>query len=339
MSLSTTTAVYSTIGIVAVCIGAMSAAVGVNLIKSSAILEAHKPLCSRRRLVVGTLLTTVFNSTLDAFAYSFVPVSVIAPFGGTCVVISALLARAGAFGPKETLSILQWISVAAVFVSVALVGVFSPRPAPITNATVIFASFDEPAFVAYQVLWGCVSSVAYAAMLLGVIKRTSLNSTAAFGIVAGLSSGITQVIMKALASVSAGATILHGPEHAWDHFPIRNPQLWRAIIQIALAAIVLLHSLNLCIVSTEVSVANAIYQSSLIVSGVAAGCAFWGDLDGTTALRGTMFAIGIVGVVCGAAVLLVTHKTKTRPSCHHDTAHTTTTELCLAEQSQVVLTN
>jgi hypothetical protein len=280
-----------------------------NLLKSSAVVEKSLHCLQRRRFFLGIFLTTVFNTTLDTFAFSFLSVSVIAPFGGLCIVTSAMLAHKGVFGPKETLDRTQWVFLLSIFCGVGLVGGFGPRPPPVTNATAIFEDFDNVGFICYQSVWIIITASAYTGLhVLKMFEKNSLWTTVLFGSSAGMSSGITQCIMKAITSISAGAAIMHGVEHAWVYFPWSNPQFWRAVVELIVAALLLLHGMNTCICSTDVGISTAMYQSALIVGSVLAGCAFWGDLDGMTPLSLSMFMIGLVGVVAGVCLLLTRHK-------------------------------
>lgn len=302
------TTLYGFIGLGAVAVGAISSAVGLNLLKWSAVLERGLPIYKRRRFMAGIFLTTIFNTALDTFAFSFVAVSVIAPFGGLCVVVAAMLAHRGVFGPREVLDRFQWACLAAIFGGVGLVGGFGPRPPPVTNSTIIFEDFGNAGFVWYQVVWGALTLGAYVGLHSKLFGPTSLWATVLFGSSAGMSSGITQCIMKAITSISAGATIVHGASYAWEYFPWTHPQLWRAIAQLVAAALLLLHAMNTCICSTDVGVSTAVYQSSVIVGSIVAGCAFWGDLDDVAPVHLFMFLFGIGCVVAGVFCLLTRHK-------------------------------
>ena len=200
--------VYFYFGLLSVFVGSVFSAVGMNLLKASSKVEKTRPLHRRWRFLLGIFLTTVVNTSLDAYAFAFVPVSVIAPFGGVCVVTSALIAYKGCITERELLDRLQWTCLLAIMGGVSLVGTFGPRPLPVTNATVILEGFEKPSFVVYQAVWGGTNLCAFALRFFRILKVQTLKETLLFGVSAGMSSGVTQCLMKALASMTAGEAIV-----------------------------------------------------------------------------------------------------------------------------------
>ena len=301
------TKVYFYFGLLSVFVGSVFSAVGMNLLKASSKLEKMRRLHHRWRFWLGIFLTSVVNTSLDAYAFAFVPVSVIAPFGGVCVVTSALIAYKGCITERELLDRLQWMCLLAIMGGVCLVGTFGPRPLPVTNATIILEGFEKPSFVVYQAVWGGTNLCAFALRFFRILKVQTLKETLLFGVSAGMSSGVTQCLMKALASMTAGEALVGNSDNVLDNLPYKTLQFWRAILQLALAGALLLYAMNICICSTDVGVSNAVYQSSLIIASIAAGSAFYGDLDDSSSLYLSLFLFGIALVIFGVSLLLTRH--------------------------------
>ena len=152
---------YEALGLLCVLFGSVFSALGLNLIRASGLHEKHRPCHRRSRNIAGLFLVTVVNTSLDSIAFAFVPVSVIAPFGGIAMVVSALIAHSGKLGFREHLDRVQWSALCVVVLCVGVIGGVGPRPPPETNSTVLFAEFDSPPFVAYQVVWGLAVALSY----------------------------------------------------------------------------------------------------------------------------------------------------------------------------------
>jgi len=319
------------LGLLCVFIGSVFSAIGLNLIRASGLRENHRPFYRRPRYLGGLFLVTVVNTSLDSVAFAFVPVSVIAPFGGVAMVVSALIARSGKMGFREYLDWFQWVALGVVVVSVGLIGGLGPKPPPQIDSAVLFAEFDAPPFVAYQVVWGVAVAVSYSVVYSEVVARTSIKTTIVTGLAGGISSGITQTMLKLIASLSAGAAIIDGAASAWANFPWRNAHLWRAFALLIVAAVVLLHNMTMCIASANVGVSTAVFQSILIVSSVFAGSAFYGDLVGIPAWRLAVFVAALVMTVVGVAVLVYRKKEEPQDAmCEEEGAPTVSIQLSTA---------
>ena len=94
------------VGILLACMGACTSGFGMNLMKASSRLEAHRPLHKRYRWILGASLACYVNTSLDIVAFALAPLSLIAPIGGLTIVVSVLVARLGIVdGVKETVSL------------------------------------------------------------------------------------------------------------------------------------------------------------------------------------------------------------------------------------------
>ena len=76
-------------------LGAVSASVGLLLIKSGGQLEADLPWYRRRRWLLGFLMQAGVSALTDTVAYSVCPLSLISPLAGLTIAFSALWAMLG----------------------------------------------------------------------------------------------------------------------------------------------------------------------------------------------------------------------------------------------------
>lgn len=291
------------VGIVLATIGACTSGFGMNMLKASSRLERGRPLWRRYRFILGISLACWVNTALDCVAFALTPLAIIAPIGGVTIVASVLFAHYGCAGEREYVSWAQWVAIATVVGGVAMVDVYGPHPEPVLNSTVVLSHFHDEAFIGYQVLAFSTTAFVYWAMYLGKLGGPTLETTIFTAIASGLCSGMTQTMLKLVATCVADY-LLH------DATPFHRPEFWVALVELLLVAIVLLHLLNVCITSANLALSTPIYQVCIIVFTVVAGCAYYGDLDVATRAELLMFFLGVSCVLGGLAVL-VAHREHT----------------------------
>ena len=285
------------VGMLLATIGACVSGLGMNMMKASYRLEAHKPLCRRYRWLVGISLACWVNTSLDVIAFALAPLALIAPIGGVTIVVSVVLARFGWAGKREEVAPAQWVAIAAVVSGVAVVDVYGPHPDPQFNTSQVLQHFHEQSFVGYQVCTLSAVCFLYVGMWLGLLGGSNIETTIAAAVAGGLCSGITQTMIKVMATCG-GAWVLRG------ELPFWLPEFWIAAAELICVAFILLHCLNICIGSANLVVATPFYQVMVILFTIVAGCAFYGDLDVATRSELLMFMLGVICVLAGLCVLI-----------------------------------
>ena len=278
-------------------IGAITSALGMNLIKASSKLEKHKPIYKRYRWLAGMALACWMNTFLDVIAFALAPLTVIAPIGGVTIVASVVFARIGIVGTYEFVSWSQWVAILVVVIGVAVVDVFGPHPEPVLNTNAVLDRFHEEGFVLYQLTVALAVMVTYTGLYIGKLGDTSLETTIFTAVSGGLCSGVTQTMLKVLATCG-GAWMLNGT------YPFERAEFWFAIVELITVALVLFHMLTLCLQSANLALSAPMYQINVILFTIVAGCAYYGDLDVATRSELLMFLIGVMCVIGGLGVLI-----------------------------------
>ena len=290
------------VGIGLATIGACTSGLGMNLMKSSKQLERDRPWWKRPRLLVGISLACWVNSILDTVAFALAPLSIIAPLGGLTIVASVLLARLGCAGKREDVTTLQWVCIWIVVSGVAVIDIYGPRPEPVLNTTYVLDRYHESGWITYQLATLVVVASTYVGIYMGKLGGPDLETTIATAVSGGMASGITQNLMKLLATVAA-AFMLTG------ELPFGHPDFYCAIAELIVVAVLLLHLLNMCIGSAAMSLATPLYLVCVITFTITASCAFYGDLDVVTRFELLMFSIGVAMVLGGLLVLILKRDT------------------------------
>ena len=266
--------------------------------KASHRLERHKPLYRRWRWCVGLSLACWVNTCLDLVAFALAPLSIIAPIGGITIVVSVVLARLGCAGEREHVVPAQWVAIGAVVGGVAVVDVYGPHPDPNFNTSEVLVHFRDRSFVSYQLLTAAVVLFMYAGISMGMLGGSTIETTITSAVAGGLCSGITQTMLKIMATCG-GAWLLRG------ELPFWMPEFWMALTELLVVAIILIHALNVCIASANLAVCMPLYQVMVILFTIVAGCAFYGDLAVATRSELLMFMLGVVCVLLGLGVLIL----------------------------------
>ena len=285
------------LGIALATVGACVSGYGMNLLKASAHCEDHLPWYKRRKMMLGLLLVTCVNTGLDGVAFAVTPLSIIAPIGGFTIVSSVLFARCGVAGVQESVSKAQWMAAGSVVVGVAFVDEYGPRPDPVLNSTLVLQRIDGEAFSIYESATLAVVLASISMLRLNVIRGTGITTAVATALAAGMCSGVTMTMMKVMA-VCTASWIVHG------QLPFAIFNFWYALLQLVVVALVLMYLLRICMASAAMSVSSSLYQSSLIIFTITAGCAFYGELADLDTAGLVVFVCGVSFVILGLAVLI-----------------------------------
>ena len=290
------------VGIMLATLGAIISGVGMNLMKASKVLERDRPWWKRPRLLVGISLATFINSAMDTISFALAPLSIIAPLGGITIVASVLLAKMGCAGKREEVTLQQWVCIWAVVAGVGVVDVYGPRPEPVLNTSYVLDRYHQSGWILYQLVALVVVLGTYVGICIGKLGGPDIETTIATAVAGGLMSGITQNLLKLMATVMA-AFMLTG------ELPFSHPDFYCAIAELIVVAVLLLHLLNMCIGSAAMSLATPLYLVCVITFTITASCAFYGDLDVVTRFELLMFSIGVVMVLGGLLVLILKRDT------------------------------
>jgi len=290
------------VGIVLATIGSIVSGLGMNMMKASKLLERGRPWWRRPRLLIGISLACYVNTLLDCVAFALAPLSIIAPLGGIAIVSSVLLARLGCAGKKEEVSLLQWVCIWAVVGGVAVVDIYGPRPEPVLNTSWVLDRYHTESWIMYELATLAVLIATYAGIYTRKLGGPDLETTIATAVAGGMASGITQNIMKLLATVVAAYTLT-------GELPFGHADFYCAIVELIVVAIALLHLLNLCIGSAAMALATPLYQVCVITFTILAAACFYGDLDVVTRFELMMFSLGVTMVLGGLLVLILKRDT------------------------------
>ena len=246
------------VGILLASVGACVSGLGMNLMKASSRLEYDRPLYRRYRWIMGISLACWVNTALDTVAFALAPLSVIAPIGGLTIVVSVMLARCGWAGERELVVPAQWVAIGAVVGGVAVVDVYGPHPDPQFNTSEVLQHFHNEGFVTYQFLTVGAVTFLYAGMFLGYLGGPHIETTITAAVAGGMCSGITQTMMKVMATC-VGAWVIKG------ELPFEIFEFWIALVELVILAFVLLHVLNVCIASANLAISTPLYQVMVIL--------------------------------------------------------------------------
>lgn len=285
------------VGIALASVGACVSGLGMNLIKASSRLEYGRPLWRQYRRLAGISLACWVNTALDTVAFALAPLSVIAPIGGLTIVVSVVLAWYGWAGERELVVPAQWVAIGAVVGGVAIVDVYGPHPDPQFNTSGVLQHFHKGGGAWYQLLTFGTLVFLYTGMFLGHLGGPYIETTITTAVAGGMCSGITQTMMKVMATCAA-AWVLN------RELPFSMVEFWMALVELLVVAIVLLHVLNVCIGSANLAISTPLYQVMVILFTIVAGCAFYGDLAVATRSELLMFMLGVVCVLGGLGVLI-----------------------------------
>lgn len=254
-------------------------------------------MCRRYRWIVGVSLACWINTSLDIVAFALAPLAVIAPIGALTIVVSVMLSRTSLAGKPESVLPIQWIAIFFVVFGVVLVDVYGPHPEPHFNTSQVLHQFHRSAFIEYQVASATMVIFTYTCLLSGYLGGSNIRTCLMSAIVGGLCSGITQTMMKVMATCAA----------AWlinNETPFSIAEFWIAASELIVVAFILLHMLNMCIQSASLAVATPIYQVNVILFTIIAGSAFYGDLAVVSRSELLAFVIGVTCVLCGLGTLI-----------------------------------
>ncbi len=283
-------------GLVAATVGAIVSGIGMNLQKSSSRLESHKPLYKRHRYIVGVLLASILNTSLDAIAFALTPLSMIAPLAGVTIVSASLFARLGCAGTVEYLNQLQVIGIAAVVGGIAMVDLYGPHPQPVLRAAGVFFALRNSSFPIYLCTWVLVVSVFYAGFLSGKLGGKNIETTILSALAGGLSSGVAQSLLKVLAICAMDYL-------NYDINPLVFYDFWVVVVLLISTAFLLLHFIYICVRSAEMAFAMALYQSCVIIATIVAACALYNDFEEATLSQVSLFGFGLAFVLAGIFML------------------------------------
>ena len=126
---------------------------------------------------------------------------------------------------------------------------------------------------------------------------TRYHITTVFGAAPADSVLVTQTMMKAS---RLGRFVGYG-----ICAPLTNMYFWSALGELAVVAFILLHMLNICLISSPLALSTTLYQVGVIVFTITAGCAFYGDLTSTDVTEFVTFFMGVAFVISGLTFLML----------------------------------
>ena len=288
------------LGIIIILCAQLSSSIGILFLKRSTDIETNLPVWKRWRLMLGLLNTVVILAITDTWAFAIMPLSMIAPFAGLTIVLTALLSATGWFGIKETLTLVDMGATALVLVGVTIVSVFGPDSDFEPTLADIPGLFAQPQFIAYGSVTGSIGLFWLGLLVLPCCrhrrpsgKRASATLFAAFA--SASCAGFTQVFMKTI-SVAVHEMVAGSP--VW-----RVPITWISIVGIGISGPAQFYLLNTTLASASVALAVPAYQSLVIMSTIASGAVFFDELSLYSPAALGANGCAVVLVIVGLAVL------------------------------------
>ena len=298
---------FLVVGIALATLGAAISGLGMNLLRASKLYESDEPWYQRKRLLAGLALAGLVNTGVDWIALAFTPLSIVAPLGSVTIMVSALLARAGVLVPRELIRKEQWAAIVVTIVGVVLVDVYGPHNEPDLDTRHVLQHLYNPSFVAYQIATLSYCCSFYLSMKLKFLPARGATLSAIAGVGAGMASGITQAIMKVMATIAAA----YLQSYDQEMLPFKYPAFWVCLGLLIGVAIVLFHLVTVCIGATQVSVSTPIYQSCILTFTLAAAQAFYREVSRVEGWDLCAFLVGAMLVLVGLAVLVRHRKPET----------------------------
>jgi len=294
-------------------VGALSASVGLLLIKSGGQLEASLPWYQRRRWLLGFIMQAVVSAITDSVAYSTCPLSLISPFAGLTIAFSAVWASLGLIQSiHETTSYAEIATIALIFGGVTLSSVYGPRDIGNGNLDHLERYLTSPAFISlwcaqsgFIIYWVLVSAVPW---LRKLDPPDSTLSTLLSAFAAAADAALTQCFLKVIA-MAAPFYFERG------YLPVDNPWVWASVALLAGYAITQLYLLHVLMSRGRVMLAVPIFSSLNLVLTMSTSAVLFGDFEGMDTGRHYGFLSGAALVMLGIFVLPLLQGSTESASC------------------------
>lgn len=297
------------IGMVLMSISSLVSAGGLVLIKHSAALEQAQPVLQRHRLMLGLLCLTVLPVPLNSVAFSFAPLSLLAPLGGLTIVFALLLARAGPTELQEPIGERSFAAVLVLLLGVCLVTIFGPQSPEAGQKAVQVAVVTCTHNIPFVVLAGlCLSgpSVLLMSRLLPSQHRPKPEN-ASYVVMQSFSAAVCGTFSTLILKILSESTrdLVEG-----NSFLSRGPMAV-CIGFLCFFAPCELYLLQKLIATSPVTFAVPLYESLLIALNVAMGGVFFGEFP-HFGVAGAVFSFGIALVGTGVVLLSYEHASSRR---------------------------
>lgn len=299
------------LALILVILGTIGSAVGAHLMKWSHETETHLPWHKRWRLWLGFFFALILLFACDAWSFAVLPLSLIAPFGGLPIVISAVLTATGTCGVREPLDVCDIISMLAIFSGVTIVSVVTVSSGYTENSLDALAknALGNPVFI----VLGCITAVFDAfwisVHLVPSIRAKTIDVWEADGAVwpqicsalmCAANAGFQQVFMKTVSETVHDLGSGVPPQRVAGHWAA-----WTGLFGLlsfgACSAIVLQFLLG---PGRSISIAVPAYQSLTMIVTVAVGAYFLHELEvHRDFLSVFSFGSGIALVIVGLCFL------------------------------------
>eukprot|EP00322_Chrysochromulina_rotalis_P024100 CAMPEP_0115860524 /NCGR_PEP_ID=MMETSP0287-20121206/17173_1 /TAXON_ID=412157 /ORGANISM="Chrysochromulina rotalis, Strain UIO044" /LENGTH=355 /DNA_ID=CAMNT_0003314853 /DNA_START=1 /DNA_END=1068 /DNA_ORIENTATION=- len=290
------------VGMIMAMIGAVSASIGVLLIKSGGKMESHLPWYKRVRWLSGFTLQAGVSAVTDTIAYSTCPLSLISPFAGLTIVFSAVWAMLGIVpGIHEKTSYAELSTIALIFAGVTFSSIYGPRDVGNGNLDRIATYLHEPAWVA---LWCAQSGLIIAWTIISAVPavqrvlepKSAIVTTFISGAAAAACAALTQCFLK----VPAMLIPFYLDRHV---LPVSNGWVWMCVGLLILYAINQLYLINVLMSRGRVMLAVPIFSSLNLLLTMTSSAVLFGDFENMSHSHRLGFTCGSVLVVIGIFIL------------------------------------
>lgn len=322
------------VGMVLALVGCFSSAIGLVLMKHSAMTEADLPFFRRRFSIMGFIFLIINAALIDVIAFALAPLSLLAPFSGVTIVITSWLASSGVLFVHESIDLYDVVSTAVTLVGVLLAssygphveegprspdelyGYFNRHDFHVCMSTLVFvlalgwgfeslaqrrdASREVPSHMQPPLLpTSTPKSKLGTPHAIGPPETTRAFRVLLLAYTAALSGAMSMLLLKVI-----GTGILAALE---KDMPLLEPGWLLSLVALALCALVQLGFLYRTLANSPVSFAVPTYQALLTVLTVITGGIFFQEFDVLAPFEQLVFAAG-VGVTLVGVALHSTHR-------------------------------
>lgn len=310
------------IGMQLTCLGCLSSAIGLVLIKHSTSVESNLPLHRRRYWLFGILFLIINASVIDVFAFALAPITLIAPFTGVTIVFTSWLASSGVLFVKETLDVWDATSTGITLAGVTITSIYGPHDSDVPDATTAYRYFAQPDFLACYGFLLTIGGVGWAFFGLNAVSflrgsrdpkpasgREAAGRILLYAYTAALAGSMSMLLLKVVGS-AIRAHLEDVPAQDGTRVPLVTAQLAGCFFALVCCALVQLGFLHRTLANSPVTYGVPTYQTLLTLLTILLGGIFFSEFKRMGVFSMLVFASGVALALFGIT-LHTTHRAQT----------------------------
>ena len=235
--------------------------------------------------IMGILLITLINTTLNLAAYAFAAQSLLASVGSLALLWNLLVSK---FFLREEPDKFDYIGTGISMVGVTVATVFGPHRTNDYTISKLIDLYTRALFIVFIILDAVFIAFLFLAARRNVPFRR-LASAALPGMIAGLTALFSKSAVELVKSAAIGGT------------DFQHPVTYLIIIAAIVAAVSQLKFLNKTLQDYDPLVTVPVYNAFMLLSGALSGIVYFEEYKDLDTLDYFLFPIG-VGIMLGALV-------------------------------------